>query len=622
MRSELVRRQAAYDLECEPYLGFATTLIDCCRTSNLVKEPSELDWKEALKFIWVNRRYLHAMGERHRTTEEMYAKDFAIGRGIRHLLRYDIDVSLDGHEVSFIGNANAVLTNKFDQLACSVGGRTLIELVIKDIGNEFPLHREFEQFLIGRRLGLITEAAQIQIPWGFLLHLALKHVKSSPRFPSRLAYDELTELAKYAIAISGLQPYSHYEEMFVDSDQLLQFMQKSVQYDAIFGIPQLKPSHARRLYRELWSPEEVTTIQAGGMRLSLLLNLSDLILNAADPHQVIYLSVTQVAEALNCGKSRVSSYLDALSHKPQGPNHNLLYPPHASAIDTFSRPILRVGPETYLLLPRSMLARAMADYVIEFCLSASEHIKNSFGTTIEKFLRKLMQEKDILTKAGAYDYRGSRKSKEKFLSGECDIVVEDRSAIVFIECKKKDLTPAASGNDVWLVVDLSRSLIHSQVQAMVHESLLRKLGRIELKEKDQVHLLEHNDREIERVSLSMWGFGSLQSDVLKNHFLRVCYGSTLSAADAAAKEVIKDMEEKHLMPFREVASRIKDFDKEHLGSPIMNGRFLSVPNVMLILDYANGSEQFLSELRSTKFTSIGSRDFVSEYAYMRYLKGH
>jgi len=53
--------------------------------------------------------------------------------------------------------------------------------------------------------------------------------------------------------------------------------------------------------------------------------------------------------------------------------------------------------------------------------------------------------------------------------------------------------------------------------------------------------------------------------------------------------------------------------------PFFNCWFLSVPQVLLLLDGILGAGQFADELRRTRSFTMGTRDFYYEYAYTKRL---
>ena len=544
IRSEILRRNVAFGEELDPYHGIAAVIGDICRQDHPLREVTDADWIEAITLIFANRAILHGTNQDESTLEKIHKNDFAVGHAVQTLINHGFPVQIEGTDAPMEPAVQSALAQKFDALAKSIGGRRLLDLTLTDMQRTIPFQSNVGQFLMGRRLGPITSSPDPQVPWGFLLNLAMKHILVEPKWPTLSAYDTLKTLSLALLAVEELQPYSHWEEVFVDADELLSYMQKSVLYDSIFTLSQMKRKHAQWLYQKLWSEEELKELKIDGLHLAFLIKLVDQILAQSSDLTTTIISVSSMASATGCGKERMSSYLDSLSHAPPGPNQELHFPVQFK-VDYKKHPLLKLHDEEYLVLPSSFVAPLLAEHVVEFCCTARKSIRDTLGTSVERFLRAQLLQRGIASISGAYDYRKSKKSDERNKAGDCDLVVEGERTIVFFECKNKLLTYSARfGNDVDLVIDMAKSFIHSQTQAMQHEQLLISRGSLELKGEDgrTETLLHNNKKDIERISISLWGFGSLQADIFVTKFLRLCVWNKLSSNQPEASERIDNIE--------------------------------------------------------------------------------
>lgn len=616
IRSEILRRNVAFGEALNPYHGIAAVIGDICRQSHPLREVTDADWIEAITLIWENRAALYGINKDESTLETIHKNDFAVGRAVRTLIDQGFPVQIDGTDVPMEPAVQSALAQKFDALAKSVGGRRLLDMTLADMQRTIPFQSNVGQFLMGRRLGPITSSPDPQVPWGFLMNLAMKHISAEPKWISSSAYDTLKALSLAVLTVEELQPYSHWEEVFVDADQLLSYMQKSVLYDSIFTLSQMKCKHAQWLYQKLWSEEELRELKFEGLHLTFLIKLADRILAQSSNLKITIISVSSMASAMGCGKDKMAGYLDSLSHVLAGPNQELHFPVQFK-VDYKKRPLLKLHSEEYLVLPSSFVAPLLAEHVVEFCCTARKSIRDTLGTSVERFLRAQLLQRGIASISGVYDYRKSKRSDEKNKAGDCDFVVEGGRTTVFFECKNKLLTYSARfGNDVDLVIDMAKSFIHSQTQAMQHEQLLVSRGSLELKGEDgkTETLLYKNEQDIERVSISLWGFGSLQADIFVTKFLRLCVWNKLSSNQPEASARIDDIEKKYLVPLREMAAGVADFQSDRIKWPLLSMRFLSVAHLLLALDYSTDTESFVKETMRAKRAQTGTRDFVSEYA--------
>lgn len=72
-----------------------------------------------------------------------------------------------------------------------------------------------------------------------------------------------------------------------------------------------------------------------------------------------------------------------------------------------------------------------------------------------------------------------RKYKYQKVKGECDFIIECKNSIIIIEAKKKVLTiKSKSEQNYNIFMDLSTSLLKSQIQAGKVEFLLKKMEKL------------------------------------------------------------------------------------------------------------------------------------------------
>lgn len=612
IRHELARRHTAFDEQLKPYVGFADSLRECFRQEEVARDAHESDWIAALSLIWVHGSHLHGMTKDDVSLQMSYANDYAIGRAIKYLKAEGIQVQINGDDIDTDEKNEDALTEKIDGLARLIGGADIINLMLKDLNEVARYDSDMGQFLIGRRFNQYGGADGPQVPWGFIFNLGIKHILSTPRFTNESAYRKLKEITIHALCIMELQPYSHWEEPFIDTDELLLYMQRSVVYDSVFTITQMKAQHAQQMYSGLWSNEEKNSITVDGLQLQSLISLMDGVLAAAKIDQLETIDLKRMSETLRCGKDRLERWLDMISHV-DSPNPEFRFPPRATKINYREKPLIRLKKGIYLVLPRPMLAPLLAEFSVEFCAKARKSVRDSIGQSIETLIRTRMAGCGVSNSSGKYDYRKSETDIQ--MASDCDVVVQSPEHIIFFECKAKQLTRSArSGDDLSLVVDMSKSLIQSQTQAMVHEKLLLSRNTLDLiDERSNVTSLPYKHHRIERVSVSLWGYGSLQSDIFIAKFLRTCFTSTFGSTQVDADRQLRTLESKELRLFRSAGNGLADFTEEGWQRPFLSARFLSVSNMLLLLEFSSDTESFVHKLMRGKSMSNGSRDFVLEF---------
>jgi hypothetical protein len=99
---------------------------------------------------------------------------------------------------------------------------------------------------------------------------------------------------------------------------------------------------------------------------------------------------------------------------------------------------------------RSLAAAPCLEALMGLLRASQKGFDDRLGPPIELFLREQLSAHGIRTLAGTYVVDGD--------DGECDIVIETKKVVIFIEIKKKPLTRMAqAGSDAHVLIDLANS---------------------------------------------------------------------------------------------------------------------------------------------------------------------
>ncbi len=187
---------------------------------------------------------------------------------------------------------------------------------------------------------------------------------------------------------------------------------------------------------------------------------------------------------------------------------------------------------------------------------------------------------------------------------------------MFLEIKKKPLTRRAqAGSDAHVLLDLANSLLLAQVQAGWHEVRLRRKDFIDLTENGVTRRLELEGRQIERIAISLMQFGSFQDRIFLKQFLEGTLHADFSVSDASLK---KDFDKLNalLAEVRQQVNALHTDDKE-LDRPFFHCWFLSLPQLLVLLDGVQGEEAFKNALWKTRHIATGSSDFYYDLSLVR-----
>jgi hypothetical protein len=277
--------------------------------------------------------------------------------------------------------------------------------------------------------------------------------------------------------------------------------------------------------------------------------------------------------------------------------------------DFFLRPLLQNDGKSYFFLDRSVCAPACVEALLMPLRGAIGNFEDGqVGPAIERFLQREFLSHGISTLTGKYSV-----DKE---DGECDLVIETAQTIIFFEIKKKSLTrQAKAGSDAFVLLDLAGSLLKAQVQAGWHEVRLRRKGVLELESNGVKTLLELKGREIERIAVSLFDFGSFQDRVLLKQFLEATLRADFSASDASLKGRF-DAINKSLAELRAQLNELAH-GAPTVSQPFFHCWFLSVPQLLVLLDDVQGEEDFRKALWDTRHFTTGSSDFYFDLSWIR-----
>jgi hypothetical protein len=188
--------------------------------------------------------------------------------------------------------------------------------------------------------------------------------------------------------------------------------------------------------------------------------------------------------------------------------------------------------------------------------------------------------------------------------------------VIFLEIKKKSLTRRAqAGSDAHVLLDLANSVLKAQVQAGWHEARLQKQGFIELSHAGTKTRLELEGRNVERIAVSLMQFGGFQDRVLLKQFLEATMNASFGVNDPAMQKAFA----KFNALLGELREQLKILHpgETNLDRPFFHCWFLSVPQLLVLLDGVHCAEDFRQALWKTRHLVTGSADFYYDNAWMR-----
>ncbi|AQR69838.1 hypothetical protein BZG29_17040 [Janthinobacterium sp. LM6] len=621
---ELVQRYVIEGEPLYPYIHLAESIRDHCRGGSRSHDGIEGDWSLAVKCSVAGRKIREMQGYHDLVEPTLGAyRNYEEGaRAAKRLMAWGFAFERSGGELRFEPESERRILADIDRRVQSFGGLALARRIFGAIAGSYDPAQERHH--ITRRPTNLGNGTP-QEPLGYLLQLAVKHplgrkpLRNSPQHLNRIVV-----LATDYAAVMEVQPY--WMERFVGRDAVAMFqgLREIAIYDTLFCLPQLRPRDAVAIAEGILDGIEISGYFGSGWSMANALEVSRAIVESSagkrGPQSIDVDDLLRRCPKMS--REAVSRTLrEALSHPEPGANQCLLNPLSAElgdelsgpGIDFFDRPLLNLGGGRFELLDRSMCATAF----INALLAPAEKFIKDFGSKhagvgVEKMLRRSFLARGVKTKAGKYSADG-----ETF---DCDAVVETSDKVILIEVKKKALTATArAGFDVSVILDLANSVLRAQTQAAQHELRLRRGETLKLTEADgTIHELRLDGRDVERVAVSLPDFGSFQDREVLMGFLHSQMEAEYSVSAPQYKEDFEKLA-KLLAKFKKVEAQLHAMQPESVA-PFYHCWFLSVPQLLILLDEAHDAESFWRAWSSTRGIHMGTLDFYWEHACFNAMK--
>lgn len=603
LRKHLAIKFESGTIKKNPYLSILAVIRDAVRCTDNAHEEADINWERLIELVLSARSTLHWF--REGGAEKFTDQEEALALACLRLSRLGIVISDDNMSVKISDDSHALIQTEISQMASAVGGIKILELVFANL--EPSYHQPFGRYLFGRRVSTGFTAIFPVVPWGYLIALGVKHLTDKRQAESEQKFDQLVSLLRDLITVFEIQPYNLWSGLFLDAQRFLPHLQETVIYDNLVAIQQISGRHAKLILNSLTKTFIAGKHESHGVRLKDALKVALAVIDLASARQMSKVSLEKISRQAGLRKDLVSSALSKILAFPESSsNRELNFPPSNERINSNFKPLFWHG-DGYLLLPRPMTALATLNAVLNMISRPNDvhdrKLDKSLGELLEDFIRAQLQA------SGVPVYTGDIQSNARDKLGECDALIETPKGLFIFEVKKKGLTrKAMAGVDAQLLVDLGDSLMKSHAQAYKAEIHLRKTGRLTLKNKQNIEVtVELGDKEIEKASISLTDFGGFQSRSVLQEILATAIDLEYKAAD--------DKEDKRLEDWRKSVKALRQYViEEQPERAFSNSSFLSVPQILTILERVESASDFFEEVTRGRWMVYGLQDFYSEYA--------
>jgi len=618
LQSALVYRHVLYNEDPIEYLETLRVIQDSCRREGNYLPPfsDASKWEKAI----INCKNYNTFSPGTHSIfsgniRGSYSKDFDIANSVKRLIEKGCEIEITNSEIQIKSGLESVVNELIEKIK-AVGGIVVAKSLFNHLDQLKKYSSRFERYFITREASGISFDQKPQIPFGFLLNLSLKYPYENIKVKNPQTL--LNEIIELAITISngayGVQHYNFWEFYFQSGETIIQFCTEIALWDSMFTIPQCRPSSALEICDNLFSFISDTDLKnaVGFSRqeFSQVLNtINQLVLNIHSPTIIYHSALIKALKHID--KNTIQNILDFISHSTTV-NQNYILPSDYSSIDFGQKPLMKLGATKFLLMNKSWCApnyfESLAHPLRGYFKSLKRDLDNELGGQLEIYLQKKMTTNGITFVTGDYDVDGSH--------GECDLMIENDKSIILIEFKKKVLTrKSKSGVDINILLDLSDSILSAQLQAGRTEIILREKGYITLKAKDGKEVtVNFKERQIERVALTQLEFGGFQDRGIINQFLKSILTHTFGtySTDSGVIKKFKQLEEKRKV-WIEQYNKLHDIDKGFAHFPYFNCWFISLPQLIEVINLSNDNNSFYETFRKTKHVTLNTLDWYREF---------
>ncbi|MCP9760076.1 hypothetical protein EGI20_12245 [Aquitalea sp. S1-19] len=609
LRTDLIREHVVLDASLDPYYKILSILCDALRAPAGDLAAAEGDWSLAVLAACRASR-----DARWNPDPQQHHRELAVARAARRLKDQGYAIRLAPGWISLEDCAETALLAEVERLAAGIGGLNLARSLFAALAPSYDATMQRYHLIPG-------VSARPLFPWGYLLQLAVKHFLHPPNERNTQEnWERLLEQITDYTAVIDVQPYVLGEALLLIPEQLLKHLQDLALYDTLFRFPQLRPSDAARLCQGLLGFLDPTLTTPDGWCIAHAVDVVDALFTLTpDVRGPVTVSCDALCRALpHVPPDEVRLLLEqVLSHPAGGANQEFSNPTSALGTDFHSRPLLHIANGRFLMIDRSVCAAACIEALLAPLRLHVKGLDDKAGKQAERFLEAEFSAHGVTPHHGEYKMIDSANNA----ASDCDLVIETTEKIVFLELKKKALTRKARvANAEALLIDLAQSLVHAQEQAGKHEQRLRLHDHIALEHEGQTYQLFKKSRSIERLAITLFDYGGFQDRALIVQLMEILPHLVFSRNSQTPEDMELD---KKLKALNQKLDKLRQQLEElptgplHPAPRLEHCWFLSVPQLLVLLDEVTDAESFWTALKQTRSYTTGVRDFYYNLASMR-----
>ncbi|MBB2144626.1 hypothetical protein GM921_03965 [Pedobacter sp. LMG 31464] len=624
--SELVYREVLEGEPASEYIKVINALKYALRNSvkyfrSLENKP---EWTNAVED---SKRLIQASpggyGLIYDDLRESFPREFDVAVAVKFLAEKGCKYQYFNGRLEITSGLEKVFT-ELESLVSRFGGANLMTIIFQHLNLSNRYSDRYQRFHIYRTASMMVSDQQRQIPFGFLLHLCLKH--PNYKFPSGLTqgFDNpqaIFEFASYVVqAAYDVQVYNRWEFINKDGGDILALCRQIVLWDNIFALPQARMSLSLEIAEELFQCIEDGRIEKSlGLKKSEFFEICRAIENiCGDFLGPVVFSAKDLKLILPMIEmQRLVRVIGLLTH-PRGFNERYSKPANLFENDFFKKPIIQLADGRLMIPQKSWSAPNYFESLASSLRPYFPKMDSDIGLELERFLIRKLSSKGFQIVVGKYAIGK--------IEGETDILLVTDSILVIIECKKKNLTRAAkSGTAYGLLIDLSESLLSAHIQTGKVELLMRQVGSLIFKGANNLETeVMLSDRQIIRIALTLSDYAGFHDRAVMGNFLEslISHSFTISNGSSHLEDRFAELEKKRQKWVRQF-QELEKLDTFIDTYPFRDLMFMNLVQFLETLEDSKDPISFVSKLIEGRHINYGTLDYFFERNLVSLLKdGH
>lgn len=622
--SRSFQSQFIYDSELDglpidPYLNIAEQIWGAMTGPDVVTEGNEDNWESAIQYAMDCMEV-----SEYRVDKSRFREELNLASAVKALKRKGYGFQRRDGKLFFDEISEKQIIDRLESLILRMGGISMLRRLFKILQPTYS--STLERYFLNLSKGDIYSPSKPHTPYGYLIHLAVKYPwGKKPLRNTDDAWREIVQLSTDYASIYEVQRFNQFAYLNLSGEDLLKAFRELAIFDVLFRLPQAKTETVLSMMEGLTSSLNLDERHGLGWTIRHVLTLTHYMLNAENTQNgPMLFQLNQIKQGCPGIPEVVLTYLlnTALSHPTEGANQSFFKPTDAPYLDPennlightfYSKPLLH-NAGSYWMVDRAICSLGFLEALFALLRLEDRKFDAAMGLSIETYLINEFAQHGIHCASGKYRVDGK--------DGECDIVIETEQTIYFLELKKKPLTRnARSGSDIHLLVDLADSLLASQTQAGWHEVRIKKAGYLDLRRGDETERIDLKGRSVEKLAITLLDYGVYQDRILIKNFLEIGLSATFNIPTDVQDEILSKSIDKLNLAFegwRALNSEL--FGPGSITNPFINCWFLSIPQLLLILDGVDTPTSFSQAMVVNRHLVMNTQDFYYEYFRAKSIK--